>query len=373
MTKTARTVPDTDWHMRTLYDFAEELGASIIRPLCSRYVVDLNRPADGSSLYPGQRVTELCPTWMFDGEPVYQPGQEPNAAEIHRRVDIYWHPYHQKVRAELERLRLEHGVAMLFEAHSIRGVLPELFEGKLPDLNLGTARGTSLDPARRQRVMAALDSAASAAGFTAITDGRFVGGHITRHYGQPARGVEAVQMELVQATYMDEDGPPFSFRPDRAARIRPVLDAVMAAFSPIFQVWRTDADPRCFDLSLDPSDRAYGTLWGANQTVSRIPTLSRSPRGTVMTFSTSDTIGSIRAGGTMAIRKWIRSSAIDRSPTKAVSELVKMRNGKIASSARKATFPAMPKASSLHSRSTASRDLPSQKTASGRPIRAARL
>jgi N-formylglutamate deformylase len=225
MTETARTVPDTDWHMRTLYDFAGDLGASIIRPLCSRYVVDLNRPADGSSLYPGQRVTELCPTWMFDGEPVYLPGKEPDAAEIHRRVDIYWHPYHQKVRAELERMRAEHGVAMLFEAHSIRGVLPELFEGKLPDLNLGTNKGEACDPELRRRLAEIVENAAP---FTGVTDGRFTGGYLTRINGRPKDGIHAVQLEQVQDTYMDEF-PPFAWRPDKAAKVQPVNRALIEA------------------------------------------------------------------------------------------------------------------------------------------------
>jgi N-formylglutamate deformylase len=217
MTPTARSVPDTDWHMHLLYDFARELGCSIIKPLYSRYVVDLNRPPNGESLYPGQRVTELCPTWMFDGDPVYEDGKEPDQAEIARRVDIYWHPYHQKVRSELARLRDEHGVAMLFEAHSIRGVLPELFEGKLPDLNLGTNKGQACDPVLRERLDAIVTSAAP---FTGVTDGRFTGGYLTRVNGKPDENIHAVQLEQVQDTYMDEF-PPFSWRPDKAAKVQP--------------------------------------------------------------------------------------------------------------------------------------------------------
>lgn len=230
LTDAARTLPDTDWHIPHLYDFAQRFDATIIAARLSRYVIDLNRPSSGESLYPGQATTGLCPTTLFDGGPLYHAGAEPDDAEIAGRVATCWQPYHDALDAELARVRETHGRALLWDAHSIRGTVPRLFDGRLPDLNLGTARGTSLDPARHQRVMAALDTAAGAAGFTAVTDGRFVGGHITRHYGRPAAGVEAVQMELVQATYMDEDGPPFSFRPDRAARIRPVLDAVMAAF-----------------------------------------------------------------------------------------------------------------------------------------------
>ena len=223
MTETARTVPDTDWHMRKLYDFATELGASILRPLNSRYVVDLNRPPDGASLYPGQRVTELCPTWMFDGDPVYLPGKEPDQTEIERRVGLYWHPYHQKVEEELQRLKAVHGVAMLFEAHSIRGHVPELFEGRLPDLNLGTNKGAACDPVLESRLA---EIAANAGPFTGVTNGRFTGGYLTRINGRPAENIHAVQLEQVQDTYMDEF-PPFAWRADKAAKVQPYNRALI--------------------------------------------------------------------------------------------------------------------------------------------------
>ena len=134
----ARAVPDTDWHVDKLYAFASEMGASILKANYSRFVVDLNRPTNGALLYPGQRETGLCPLPTFADEPLYAHGDEPDAAEIAQRVEQYWKPYHDKLRATLEHLRAQHGFAVLWDAHSIRAEVPVLFEGKLPDFNLGT-------------------------------------------------------------------------------------------------------------------------------------------------------------------------------------------------------------------------------------------
>lgn len=227
MTPAARTAPDTDWFVSRLYAFARELGASILRPNQSRYVVDLNRPPDDVSLYPGQNTTGLCPSVRFTGEPVYLPGQEPDAAEVAARVERYWRPYHDALADELARLRARFGRALLWDGHSIRGELPFLFEGRLPDLNLGTASGTSCTPALQARLASVL---ASQTRYSHVINGRFKGGYITRHYGNPARGVEAIQLELAQSTYMDEGAT--SYLPERAERLerivlRPLLEAAL--------------------------------------------------------------------------------------------------------------------------------------------------
>ncbi|MGH8028372.1 MAG: N-formylglutamate deformylase [Arenimonas sp.] len=201
LTGDARKVPDTDWFVSRLYGFARSLGASILWPVNSRYVVDLNRPPDDASLYPGRNTTGLCPTSRFDGGPVYLEGHTPTPADIAYRVDYYWRPYHQALAAELHRKKLLHKRVLLWEGHSIRSRVPFLFEGTLPDLNLGTADGTSCDAAlqsRLQRVLLELPD------YTEVTNGRFKGGYITRHYGQPDKGIDAVQLELAQSTYMDE-------------------------------------------------------------------------------------------------------------------------------------------------------------------------
>jgi N-formylglutamate deformylase len=218
-TPEALQVEDTDWHVHELYSFLPELGASILRPHYSRYVIDLNRPPDDAPMYPGAANTELCPTRFFSGAPLYRPGCEPAPDERARRRQAYWQPYHAALAAELQRLKSLHGFALLWDAHSIRSQIPWLFDGKLPDLNIGTAGGASADPA----ISAALERACAAhPEFTTAVNGRFKGGYITRHYGQPASDVHAVQLEMCQRLYMQET-PPFVYDPALAAKIQPFL------------------------------------------------------------------------------------------------------------------------------------------------------
>ena len=229
MTPEALQRADVDWHLPQLYAFVREMGASTIAARYARHVIDLNRPPEDTSLYPGQDVTGLLPIDTFRREPLYCPGQAPDAAEAQERVARYWRPYHDALAAELARLCALHGSVVLWEAHSIASVLPRFFDGRLPDLNLGTAEGRACAPA----LQAAVENAMSAQStYTHISNGRFKGGHITRHYGNPAGGVHALQLEMCQCTYMDEEAP-FAYRPDRAAQVRPLLkrmlDAVMDA------------------------------------------------------------------------------------------------------------------------------------------------
>ncbi|WP_189454683.1 N-formylglutamate deformylase [Cognatilysobacter bugurensis] len=227
MTPDACRAPDTDWHVSRLYAFARELGASILGPRYSRYVVDLNRPPDDTSLYPGQNTTGLCPAVRFCGEPVYRDGQGPTPDEVRERVERYWRPYHDALRAELDRLHSTHGRAVLWEGHSIKGSeLPFLFDGRLPDLNLGTADGASCSPALQARLESALEGQSS---YDWVINGRFKGGYITRHYGDPARSIEAVQLEISQRVYMDEATFAYDERLAAPAQavIRTLLDACL--------------------------------------------------------------------------------------------------------------------------------------------------
>ena len=228
-TDEARHVPDTDWHLERLYDFADELGASVLVATHSRYVIDLNRPPDGTSLYPGQSVTGLCPVDTFDDTPVYaNANDQPSEAEIDARRDAIWQPYHAKLAEELARIRAAHGVAALWDAHSIRSVLPRFFEGKLPDLNLGTGNGTSCAPELAEELLAIAQANPA---YSGVLNGRFKGGHITRHHGQPDNNVHAVQLEMTQSSYMQE-ALPFDYLPDVAVGIQPqvrqMLEAVLA-------------------------------------------------------------------------------------------------------------------------------------------------
>jgi N-formylglutamate deformylase len=218
-TPAALQLEDTDWHLHELYSFLPALGASVLRPQYSRYVIDLNRPPDDAAMYPGAANTELCPTRFFSGALLYRPGCEPTLEERARRRQAYWQPYHTALAAELQRIKALHGFALLWDAHSIRSQIPWLFEGQLPDLNIGTADGASADPA----ISAALVRACAAyPQRTSVVNGRFKGGYITRHYGQPSGDVHAVQLEMCQSLYMQETLP-FAYDPARAEKIQPLL------------------------------------------------------------------------------------------------------------------------------------------------------
>jgi N-formylglutamate deformylase len=228
--------PDTDWHMPRLYDFLAGLGATVIVANYSRYVVDVNRPPGGENLYPGRDTPLLCPVDTFDCRPLYRDGAAPGPDEIARRVDAIWKPYHAALRREVDRVRDAHGIALLWDAHSIVSRAPRLFEGRLADFNLGTADDASCDPALSATLIAALQKHAT---FTSVLNGRFKGGYITRHYGQPRDAVHAVQLEMAQCQYMDE-APPYPFRADLAAKVRPVLREQLE----LARDWAVNAGPQ---------------------------------------------------------------------------------------------------------------------------------
>ena len=223
---------DTDWFLDRLYAFALGLGASLLVPTHSRYVIDLNRPSDNTPMYSGQNNTELCPTRFFTGEPLYREGQAPAESEIRERVATFWQPYHDALRTELDRLRAEHGHAVLFDGHSIKSELPWLFEGTLPHMNLGTVAGASCAASLTSRMSTIFEATA---GYSHVVNGRFKGGHITRHYGAPSRGVHAVQLEMCWRAYMDES-PPYRWHVARAAEVTPVLRQLVQSMID----WRPD-------------------------------------------------------------------------------------------------------------------------------------
>jgi N-formylglutamate deformylase len=212
-----------------VYDFARSLGAGVLVSRWSRYVIDLNRPPENAPMYPGANNTELVPTRFFSGDPLYRDGQAPDDAEIARRLQTYWQPYHDALASELARLVAAHGRAILWDGHSIQAELPWLFPGRLHDLNLGTADGTSCSPSLRATLT---DVLAAQSSFSHVTDGRFKGGYITRHYGRPGEGVHAVQLEMALSTYMDETHAAFPVAPVDLlllAHLRPVLRFLLQA------------------------------------------------------------------------------------------------------------------------------------------------
>lgn len=227
-----RARKDADWHLPALYDFAAGLGATIVSTQISRTAIDVNRDPSGASLYPGMATTSLCPETTFDGEPLYAPGAAPDDAEIAMRRQAYFDPYHAALQAELARLRASHPIVVLYDAHSIRSVIPRLFEGSLPNFNIGTNDGRSCAPALSGAVAQAC---AASPAFSSVTNGRFKGGWITRHYGKPEAGVHAVQMELACRGYMEEPDSataytwPSPYDPARAAPMREALQHILSA------------------------------------------------------------------------------------------------------------------------------------------------
>jgi len=223
----ARALEDTDWHLAEVYSFARALGATVLVPRFSRYVIDLNRPPENAPMYLGANNTELVPTHFFSGDPLYREGRTPDAGEIERRRELYWRPYHDALACEIARLVAAHGHAIVWDGHSIQAELPWLFEGRLPDLNLGTASGASCASALRADLM---DVLAAQSSFSHVTDGRFKGGYITRHYGRPADHVQVIQLEMALSTYMDETHAAFPVAPADPlllTRLRPVLRVLL--------------------------------------------------------------------------------------------------------------------------------------------------
>ena len=225
MSPEALVKADTDWHLVQLYDFLEQMGASTISARWSRYVIDLNRPPENTNLYPGMDTTGLCPVDTFSSAPLYRPGQEPDEHEVRARLRHYWHPYHAQIGAELNRLLSIHGQVVLWDAHSIASVVPRFFEGRLPDLNFGTASGASCAPGLEQAVVGVAQAQER---YSVAVNGRFKGGYITRSFGQPDKNVHAIQLEMAQCLYMDET-PPFAYRLDKAREIQGLLQQMMEA------------------------------------------------------------------------------------------------------------------------------------------------
>ncbi|MEP1610686.1 MAG: N-formylglutamate deformylase [Roseobacter sp.] len=220
-----RGLDDTDWHIHTLYD-GVLAGASTVRATFHRYVVDANRDPAGISLYPGQNTTGLVPLTDFDGHDIW--AKVPDSDAIEARRQTFHAPYHAALAAELERVRAIHGIAILYDCHSIRSDIPFLFKGTLPDFNIGTNLGSTCAPEIEKT---AQEICAAAEGYSVVTNGRFKGGWTTRNYGRPTEGFHAIQMELAQSTYLSAQASPWVYDNTKAARLRDHLETLLTSLS----------------------------------------------------------------------------------------------------------------------------------------------
>jgi len=235
MTQDALQMPDVDWHLPLLYDMAEKYDATVLSAEYMRYVIDLNRSAEDTCLYPGQDVTGLCPIDTFDKQPVYLAGRQPDELEIKSRIEQYWRPYHNKLASELKRIHAIHGIVLLWDAHSIASHVPRFFEGKLPDLNFGTADRQSCDESLESALRNTMQNyqngiekkLSSAQKYSYVFNGRFKGGYITRHYGVPTLNIHALQLEMNQCIYMQES-PHYTYQESLAQAVKPLLSDLLA-------------------------------------------------------------------------------------------------------------------------------------------------
>lgn len=218
-----RALGDTDWHIERLYDGLLP-GTTTVRATFHRYVIDANRDPSGASLYPGRNTTGLVPLTDFDGQPIWRDGAEPGVDDTAQRLAAYHAPYHEALAGQIERVRARHGVAVLYDCHSIRSDIPYLFDGILPDFNIGDADGSTCAGAVTSAVSGVCVAAYK---YTTVLNGRFQGGWTTRHYGRPADGVHAIQMELAQAAYLEDEAPPFTYSEIRAAQLRVHLATIL--------------------------------------------------------------------------------------------------------------------------------------------------
>lgn len=235
LNENGQLLADTDWHIHDLYaDLLPQ--ATTVRATFHRYVIDANRDPTGTSLYPGQNTTGLIPETDFDGKPIWKPGEEPTEADTTYRLQHFHAPYHAALLAEIERVKTINGVAVLYDCHSIRSLIPFLFEGRLPDFNIGTDMGRTCDP---RIEAAAVEAARSAKGYTAILNGRFKGGWTTRHYGRPETGVHAIQMELSQISHLAAEEPPFAYDETKAEELRLHLKEILTRIETVADQLKT--------------------------------------------------------------------------------------------------------------------------------------
>lgn len=221
---------DADLYVDELYAGAADEGASVLVAHLSRYVVDLNRsesdvdPDTVEGAPNGARATRGI-VWRLtsDGGRVLE--RPLPRAELVRRLDTYYRPYHAALKSLIDHKKERFGFAVVLAAHS----MPSVGRAGHGDPNAARADvvpGTRGRTSASARFIDAVDAHARSAGLSVRHDDPYQGGFTTQHYGRPGQAVHVVQVELARRLYMDEaaltKGPAFG-------RIRSWCQGLVAA------------------------------------------------------------------------------------------------------------------------------------------------
>ena len=206
---------DTDWFVDRLYDFAPQLGLTLIVAPFSRYVIDLNRSPTDRLLYTrGQ--TSLVPQQSFLGQSLYQV-PPPDPQEIQRRVENYYNPYYKCISSVLDDFKSTFGQALFFDAHSIRHFVPSIHKEPFSQLILSDYRGQCSHPQLVKQALNRLRSSAYIVAYNSV----FLGGQLVRSIGQPDQKIYGLQLEMCQNIYMDEKNT--RYLPEKAVKVQDLL------------------------------------------------------------------------------------------------------------------------------------------------------
>ncbi len=216
---------DTDWFVHQLYNFATELGITIIHAKYSRWAIDLNRDPESAPLYDdGRIITGLTTTTDFFGKSIYiSDDRIPDQKEVERRLTEYYWPYYNKIQDLLDERLATFGKALLWDAHSIRHFVPTIRKEIFPDMILGNNDETTAHPELIETALHGLTSGK----FGVNHNTPFKGGHITRYFGKPEQNIHALQLEMNKILYMDDEER--NFHEERANEMRAVLKPTFEA------------------------------------------------------------------------------------------------------------------------------------------------
>lgn len=216
---------DTDWFLQQLYDFSTELGITIIYAKYSRWVIDLNRDPESKPLYDdGRIITALTPVTDFFGNKIYaNQANEPDEAEVQRRLETYYWPYYAKIQELIQELQQEFKHVQFWDAHSIRSVVPTIRKEKFPEMILGNNDQQTAD----LNLIATVWNQLNQSQYQVNHNDPFKGGHLTRYFGNPTTNVHALQLEMIKSLYMKSDELTYDFT--KADEVKKILKSTFEA------------------------------------------------------------------------------------------------------------------------------------------------